>query len=75
MQLWAMLVTPSSNHLIETWCGSNEVFLTLVKGLNQSMRFACSPQKAFGSLTERAYIASYLASSMKARFFHSGGTS
>ena len=57
MQLWATLVTPSSNHLIETRCGSNEVFLTLVNGLIQSMRLACSPQKPSGSFTERSYIA------------------
>ena len=45
MQLCATLVTPSSNHLIETWRGSNEVSLTLVNGLNQSMRFASAAQK------------------------------
>ncbi len=44
MQFWETLVTPSSNHLIETLCGSNEVFFTLVKGLIQSMRRPCAAQ-------------------------------
>src|ERR1700733_3065300 len=75
MQLWATLVTPSSNHLIETFFASNDVFLTFVKGVNQSMRFPCSAQKPCGSLTESLYISSYLASSSHARFAHSAGTS
>ena len=43
------LRVPSSNHLIETLRGSNEVFFTLLKGLIQSMRLPCSPQNASGS--------------------------
>ena len=66
---------PSSNHLIETLSGAKEVFLTLVNGLIQSMRLACSAQKPFGSATERSYISWYLASLMKARCFHSAGIS
>ena len=38
---------PSSNHLIET-LPLKEVFLTLVKGLNQSMRLPCLPQNLSG---------------------------
>ena len=44
MQFSETLVVPSSNHLIETLCGSKEVFFTLVKGLIQSMRLPCSAQ-------------------------------
>ena len=68
-------MAPSSNHLIETFGLAKEVFLTLLKGLIQWMRLACSAQNAFGSLIEAAYMSRYLASSMKARFFHSAGTS
>src|SRR5258708_39401656 len=75
MQLCATLVAPSSNHLIETFLASNEVLLTLEKGLNQSMRLPCSAQKPSGSLTDRLYISSYLAASTQARFAHSAGTS
>ena len=42
-------MTPSSNHLIETFLASNDVFLTLENGVNQSMRFPCSAQKPSGS--------------------------
>ena len=61
MQFQATLSTPSSNHLIEMLPGANEVFSTLWNGLIQSMRLACSAQKALGSLTELAYISRYLA--------------
>src|SRR5579864_9788911 len=74
MQFQATLSTPSSNHLIETLPGAKEVFSTLVKGFIQSMRLACSPQNPLGSLTERAYISLYLASSTQARFAQSAGT-
>ncbi len=50
---------PSSNHLIETLPGPNEVFLTLRNGVIQVMRLACSAQKPFGSATERWYISWY----------------
>ena len=56
MQFQATLRTPSSNHLIEMLPGAKEVFSTLVKGLIQPMRLACSAQNPLGSLTERAYI-------------------
>ena len=75
MQFQATLRTPSSNHLIEMLPGAKETFSTLVKGLIQSMRLACSPQKPLGSVTERAYISRYLASSTKARLAHSADTS
>src|SRR5580658_6559193 len=75
MQLQATLSTPSSNHLIEMSPGSYEVFSTLVKGLIQSMRLACSAQKASESEIDRAYISRYLVSSTQARFAHSAGTS
>src|SRR5450432_2601904 len=75
MQLKATLRTPSSNHLIEILPGANEVFSTLVKGLTQSMRLACSAQKLSESSTERAYISRYLALSTQACFAHCAGTS
>src|SRR6201992_261315 len=75
MQLAATLSTPSSNHLIEMLPGANEVFSTLLNGLIQSMRLACSAQKAEGSVTERAYISRYLAWSTKARLAQSDDTS
>src|SRR5438552_1597050 len=75
MQFQATLSTPSSNHLIEMWPGANELFSTLVKGFIQSMRLACSAQNPLGSEIERAYMSRYLASSAKARFDHSAGTS
>src|SRR5881227_4366234 len=74
MQFQATLRTPSSNHLIEILPGANEEFSTLLNGLIQPMRLACSAQKPFGSLTERAYISRYLASSTQARFAHSEAT-
>ena len=66
---------PSSNHLIETLPGPNEVFLTLRNGVIQAMRLACSAQKPFGSATERSYISWYFGSLMVARCVHSAGTS
>src|SRR5580698_947046 len=75
MQFQATLSTPSSNHLIEIWPGSKDAFSTLVKGLIQPMRLACSAQKALGSLTDCAYISRYLASFTQARVAHSAGTS
>src|ERR1700722_7627725 len=75
MQFQATLRTPSSNHLIEILPGANEVFSTLVKGLIQPMRLACSVQKPLGSPIERSYISLYLAESIKARLAHSAGTS
>ncbi len=56
MQFHATFSTPSSNHLMEISPGAKDVFSTLVKGLIQPMRCACSAQKPLGSLTERAYI-------------------
>jgi hypothetical protein len=64
MQLYAALVAPPSNHLIETFGLAKDVFLTLLKDLYQWMRLACSAQNESGSLIEAAYIARYLASSM-----------
>src|ERR1700677_4945103 len=75
MQFQATLRTPSSNHLIEIFPGANEVFSTLVKGLIQSTRLACSAQKPLGSLIERAYISRYLASLAQARLAHCADTS
>ncbi len=75
MQFQATLRTPSSNHLIEILPGAKEAFSTLVKGLIQPMRLACSAQNPLGSLTERAYISWYLAESTQARLAHSAGTS
>src|SRR6476469_4912039 len=75
MQFHATLRTPSSNHLIETLPGANDVFSTLVKGFIQPMRLACSAQNPFGSLTDRSYISWYLAESIKARLAHSADTS
>src|SRR6185437_17082041 len=74
MQLAATLSEPSSNHLMERFSGSHETFFTFVKGLIQSRRLASSPQNPFGSWTERAYISSYFARSIRACFFHSLGT-
>src|ERR1700716_2529089 len=75
MQFQATLRTPSSNHLIEMLPGANEVFSTLVKGLIQPMRLACSAQNLLGSVIERAYMLLYLAWSPQARLAHSAGTS
>src|SRR5215469_3204620 len=74
MQFQATLRTPSSNHLIETLPGANEVFSILVGAFIQSMRLACSAQKPFGSEIERAYMSLYLAWSIQARLAHSAGT-
>jgi hypothetical protein len=51
------------------------VFFTLVKGLIQVMRLACSPQNLFGSAIDAAYISLYLASFAQARFAQSAGMS
>src|SRR6266404_6043291 len=75
MQFQATLRTPSSNHLIEILPGANDEFSTLLNGLIQSTRLACSAQNPSGSLTERAYMSRYLASSAQARLVHSAGTS
>src|SRR5258705_5235397 len=75
MQFHATLRTPSSNHLIEMLPGAKDAFSTLVKGFIQPMRLSCSAQNPLGSLTERAYISSYLALSAQARLAHSAGTS
>ena len=71
-------MTPSSNQRMNT---SPEVpgppklvFLTLVKGRNQSMRPPSSYQKPSGSCTEAAYMASYFGPSIWARRAHSGDT-
>src|SRR5690606_11592485 len=58
MQLAEMLSSPSSNHLMEMPGYWNDVFLTLVKGLIQSIRCACASQKPSVSLSERAYSSS-----------------
>src|SRR3981189_1846599 len=73
MQFQATLRTPSSNHLIEILPGSTDAFSTLLNGLIQPMRLASSAQKPLGSLTERAYMSRYLASSTQARLAHSAG--
>ena len=75
MQLWATLRIPSSNHLIEMLPGAKETFSIFVGACIQSMRLACSAQKAFGSAIERAYMSLYLAWSIQARLAHSAGTS
>src|SRR5882724_8551003 len=75
MQFQATLRTPSSNHLIEILPGAKDEFSTLVKGFIQPMRLACSAQKPLGSLSERAYMSRYLASSIQARLAHSADTS
>ncbi len=61
MQLAEALSVPSSYHLIETLPVKLE-FLTLVKGLIQSTRLACSPQNLSGFLIESSYILKYLGS-------------
>src|SRR5580693_5010117 len=75
MQFQAAFSTPSSNHLIEMLPGANDQFSILVGPFIQSMRLACPAQKPLGSEIERAYISSYLAWSIQARFAHSAGTS
>src|ERR1700719_3877310 len=75
MQFQATLSTPSSNHLIEMLPGSNEQLPILCGVFIQSRRLACSAQQPLGSLTERAYISRYLASSIQARLAQSAGTS
>src|SRR5271155_1722131 len=75
MQFQATLRMPSSNHLIEMWPGANDAFSTLLNGLIQPMRLACSDQNPLGSLTECAYIFWYLAWSTQARLAHCAGTS
>jgi hypothetical protein len=52
MQLAATLSVPSSNHLIETSPGPNEVFFTFEYGLIQSIRRPISLQKPWGSATD-----------------------
>ena len=59
MQLALTFSVPSSNHLMSTEPGVKLVFLTLVKGLIQSMRLPCSAQNASGFETDSAYIALY----------------
>ncbi len=54
MQFQATLRTPSSNHLIEMLPGANDTLSTLVNGLIQPMRLACSDQNPAGSLSESA---------------------
>src|SRR6266487_2470809 len=75
MQLYETLVSPSSNHLIETLPGPKFVFLILVGVLNQCSRLASCAQNPFGSLIERAYMSRYFAASTCARVAHSAGTS
>src|SRR6195256_6480214 len=75
MQFQATLRTPSSNHLIEMLPGAKDEFSTLLNGLIQPMRLASSAQKPSASLTERAYMSRYLASSTQARFVQSADTS
>src|SRR5690242_2631984 len=71
MQFAETFKVPSSYHLMKRLSGFHETFFTFVNGLIQSMRLACSRQKPSGSFTERAYISSYFARSMKARSRHS----
>src|SRR5262249_47546331 len=73
-QLAETLSSPSSNHLIETLAGVKLVFFTRVKGFVQSMRCACSRQKASGSTTDRLYISRYLAWAASAFLAKSAGT-
>ena len=51
---------PSSNHLIETW-PEKLVFLILVGGFIQAMRFASSAQNPSGSRAARSYRSRYCA--------------
>src|SRR5690242_10117026 len=69
MQLALTFSVPSSNHLMCRLSGFHETSFTLVKGLIQSRRLACSAQNPSGSLIDCAYIASYFALSMKVRSF------
>src|ERR1700733_1417832 len=73
MQFQATLRTPSSNHLIEIFPGSNDEFSTLVKGSIQSIRLASSDQNPLGLFTDRAYMSRYLASFTQARSAHCAG--
>src|SRR5882757_5402904 len=75
MQLYETLVSPSSNHLIQTSPGPRFVFLILLGVLNQCRRLASCAQKPFGSLIERAYISRYFAASTCARLAQSCATS
>ena len=61
MQFIDTLVVPSSNHLIETLPGSNDVFFTFVNGLIQSIRRPCSAQNASGAETDDACMRAYCA--------------
>src|SRR5690625_1479573 len=73
MQFALTFNSPSSNHLIETLGMSKREFLTLVKGVIQSIRFACSVQKPSGSSIERLYMDLYASSSIRARAAVAGG--
>src|SRR5690625_552194 len=73
MQFARTLSSASSNHLIETFGISKLEFLTLVKGVIQSIRFACSVQKPSGSSIERLYMVLYASSSIRARAAVAGG--
>src|SRR5690625_1380865 len=73
MQFALTFNSPSSNHLIETFGISKLEFLTLVKGVIQSIRFACSVQKPSGSSIERLYMVLYASSSIRARAAVAGG--
>src|SRR4051794_40057580 len=75
MQFIDTFVTPSSNHLIETSPGANDVFFTLVNGLIQSIRLPCAAQNVSGTKTDEAYMLVYFAASTCARRAHSAGTS
>src|SRR5690625_7414904 len=73
MQFALTFNSPSSNHLIETSGMSKREFLTLLKGVIQSIRCACSAQKPFGSSIERLYMVLYASSSTRARAAVAGG--
>src|SRR5690625_2003879 len=73
MQFALTFNSPSSNHLIETFGISKLEFLTLVKGVIQSIRFACSVRKPSGSPIERLYMVLYASSSIRAQAAAAGG--
>src|SRR5437870_3785860 len=65
----------ASEHRVGRLRNHRHIDRDLVGALYQSRRLACSAQNASGSLSERAYIALYLASSMNARLSQPAGIS
>src|SRR6478672_8944428 len=74
MQFIDTFVVPSSNHLIETSPGWNDVFFTFVNGLIQSIRLPCVAQNVSGAETDDAYMLPYFVASACARRAQSAGT-